>query len=269
MTSVPKLELKNIYKHFQDVGVRTVEALRDINLAVTGGEFVSIVGASGCGKTTLLRMVDGLESPSSGSILLDGQPVGKANTDRAFVFQADSLLPWRTILENVAIGLELQGMEARERRRMAAEYIALVGLRGFEGHYPHQISGGMRQRANLARALVVNPELLLMDEPFASLDAQTREIMQSELLRIWSASKKTVVFVTHQIDEAVYLSDRIVVLCARPGSIKEEVLIDMPRPRPLATKRTAEFVQYTDRVWSLIESDVRESISLELSPDSA
>ena len=204
-----KLELKDISMLFSRRG-RRFEALRDVSLQVAPGQFISIVGASGCGKTTLLRIVDGLSKPTRGEVWVDGRAVDRPGPDRGFVFQHDALFPWRTVLDNVIFGLEVQGRPKREARERADVLVRLVGLTGFEQHFPHELSGGMRQRANLARALTIDPDVLLMDEPFASLDAQTREIMQSELLRIWRSNRKTVLFVTHQIDEALYLADRVV-----------------------------------------------------------
>jgi NitT/TauT family transport system ATP-binding protein len=257
-----KLEIRRVSKWFETGSGQVVEALRDVSLDVDEGEFVSIVGASGCGKTTLLRIVDGLIAPSGGEVRLDGRPIAGPGRDRALVFQLDALFPWRTVTDNVLFGLEVQGRVDDDARRRAAELLRFVGLAGFERSYPHQLSGGMRQRVNLARALAVDPEVLLMDEPFASLDAQTREIMQTELLRIWSASRKTVVFITHQIDEAIYLSDRVVVLTSRPGRLGEVLTVDLPRPRGLDIKRTAEFGELVGRVWRRIESEVRESVGV-------
>jgi NitT/TauT family transport system ATP-binding protein len=237
-----------------------LEALRDISLSVAGGEFIALVGPSGCGKTTLLRIVAGLAQASSGTVRLDGRIVTEPQPDRGFVFQSDNLLPWRTVLANAMIGPEIGGKTGPETRRRIVDLLKLVGLAGFEHYFPRQLSGGMRQRVNLARALAVDPEILLMDEPFSALDAQTREIMQTELLRIWEEGRKTVLFVTHQIDEAVYLADRVVVLGRRPGRIHEIVEIGLPRPRPLSVKRTPDFVAYVDRIWRLIEEDVRESV---------
>src|SRR5713226_3678170 len=185
-----KLETNGLSKTFYKGGL-PIEVLRDVNIGVGEGEFVSVVGASGCGKTTLLRLLDGLIEPSSGSVAIDGRIVGKPGPERAFVFQQDSLLPWRSITDNSLLGPELQRKDMGAARRLAADFIRLVGLPGFERHYPHELSGGMRQRVNLARALTVEPEVLLMDEPFAALDAQTREIMQAELLRIWLETRKT------------------------------------------------------------------------------
>ena len=257
-----KLETRGLSKTFRKSDM-AVEALRDINLSIRDGEFVAIVGASGCGKTTFLRLLDGLLEPTSGTVAIDSKVVRKPGPDRGFVFQQDCLFPWRTVLDNTVFGPEVQGRDMSAARKLAGGLLHLAGLDGFDRYYPHELSGGMRQRVNLARALTVGPEVLLMDEPFASLDAQTREIMQSELLRIWRETKKTVVFVTHQIEEAVFLSDRVLVFTVRPGRVKEEVLIDLPRPRELAIKRTAEFVRYTDRIWRLIEEEVRESMGRE------
>jgi NitT/TauT family transport system ATP-binding protein len=247
-----KLAISRLNKSFGDL-----EALRGINLAVERGEFISVVGPSGCGKTTFLRIIAGLEQATSGEVLLDGHAVRKPGSDRGFVFQNDSLLPWRTVLDNAVIGRELSGSIGPADRQHTMELLKLVGLEGFEHYHPRQLSGGMRQRVNLARALAIDPEILLMDEPFAALDAQTREIMQTELLRIWERGQKTVLFVTHQIDEAVFLSDRVLVFARRPGRLQAEVKIPLPRPRNLAMKRTSEFVALVDRIWRMIEDDVR------------
>jgi len=237
-----------------------LEALRGIDLAVAPGEFISLVGPSGCGKTTFLRIVAGLEQATSGRVLIDGRLVSRPGHDRGFVFQNDSLLPWRTVLGNAMIGPEVAGSAGPAARRRTLELLKLVGLAGFESYYPRQLSGGMRQRVNLARALAIDPDILLMDEPFSALDAQTREIMQTELLRIWEQGRKTVLFVTHQIDEAVFLSDRVLVFARRPGRVQDSVDVTLARPRELDIKRTPEFVRYVDRIWRLIEDDVRASV---------
>ncbi len=257
-----KLEFASLNKQFTSRG-SSVEVLRDIDFAVREGEFLSIVGASGCGKTTLLRIIDGLETFDSGQMLIDGQPSSTPGPDRGFVFQQDNLLPWRTIAANVRLGLELQGVPRREAEREVSRYLEVVGLAGFAKHYPHELSGGMRQRANLARGFCIAPDILLMDEPFAALDAQTREIMQSELLRIWGITKRnTVVFITHQIDEAIYLSDRVLVLTARPGRVKEVIDVPFERPRDLHLKRRPEFAALNDHIWSLIEEEVRAAMAI-------
>lgn len=254
-----QLEIKNLSMTYNSKR-GSVEVLRDVSLTFEAGEFVSLVGASGCGKTTLLRIVDGLVKPIDGEIWVDGKRVTAPGPDRAFVFQQDALFPWRNVLKNVVFGLELRSGRRRESLERALELINLVGLKGFENYHPHELSGGMRQRANLARALAVNPDLLLMDEPFAALDAQTRELMQAELLKIWRSAQKTVLFVTHQLDEAIYLSDKVVVMTSRPGRVKEVIKIDFPRPRELAIKRTAEFGAYENRIWQLIEKEVRRDL---------
>ena len=194
---------------------------------------------SGCGKTTLLRIVAGLEAASAGAVLLDGRAVRGPGGDRGFVFQSDNLLPWRSVFDNAMIGPEVAGRAGPAEKSRTRDLLKLVGLEGFENYFPRQLSGGMRQRVNLARALAIDPQILLMDEPFSALDAQTREIMQTELMRIWEKGRKTVLFVTHQIDEAVFLSDRVLVLARRPGRVQETVAITLPRPRTLAVKRTA------------------------------
>jgi NitT/TauT family transport system ATP-binding protein len=251
----PKLQISRLAKSFGEL-----QALHDINLAIERGEFIAVVGPSGCGKTTFLRIVAGLEPASSGEVELDGRAVTGPGGDRGFVFQTDNLLPWRTVFANAIIGREVAGRVGPAERRRTLELLKLVGLEGFENYHPRQLSGGMRQRVNLARALAIDPQVLLMDEPFSSLDAQTREIMQTELMRIWEAGRKTVLFVTHQIDEAVFLADRVLVFARRPGRLRESVAIELARPRTLAIKRTAEFVRYVDHIWRLIEDDVRASV---------
>lgn len=253
-----KLVAKNLSKWFGDL-----QALADVNLTVEDGEFVALVGPSGCGKTTFLRTVAGLEAADEGAVYLADQKIAGPGRDRGFVFQQDSLLPWRTVMENTIVGLELAGrLDGAEAARVR-KLLELVGLNGFENYHPRQLSGGMRQRVNLARALAIDPKVLLMDEPFSALDAQTREIMQTELQRIWEEGRKTVLFVTHQIDEAVFLADRVLVFARRPGRLLEDIRIDLPRPRNMATKRKPEFVALVDRIWRLIENDVRESVLVE------
>jgi NitT/TauT family transport system ATP-binding protein len=233
---------------------RTLRAVDGVSLELPAGSFVSVVGPSGCGKTSLLNAVAGLQADFAGRVMVHGRTVTGPGRERALVFQQAALLPWRTVLGNVAYGLECHRVGRAEARRRARELIEVVDLAGFEHHYPHELSGGMQQRVNLARALAVDPSLLLMDEPFAALDAQTREYMQGELTRIWSIRRKTVLFITHQIDEAVYLSDRVVVLSARPGRVKAVVEVGLPRPRRLSAKRTPEFLEFERRVWDLIET---------------
>jgi NitT/TauT family transport system ATP-binding protein len=228
------LEVRRLSKIFfeqNDPRKPGLVALYNISLALRKNEFVSLLGPSGCGKTTLIRIIAGLLTADRGEVLVNSQVVNSPGRDRCMVFQQFGLLPWRTVMSNVEFGLEIDGVPREERRTLAEKYLELVGLKGFENYYPHQISGGMQQRVGIARALSKKPEILLMDEPFGAVDAQTREQLQEELLKIWAQTENTVVFVTHSIDEAIYLSDRVVVMQARPGRIKEEVTIDLPRPR--------------------------------------
>jgi NitT/TauT family transport system ATP-binding protein len=258
-TSV-KLEARDVtVEYFMPRSGQRLLALEDITFTVASGEFVSIVGPSGCGKSTFLNAVDGLVPLKRGRLRLDGRDITKPGRDRAMVFQSPSLLPWRTVTGNIMYGLELHGRKRDPAAQATvAHLIQMVGLNGFEHAYPSELSGGMQQRVNLARALAIDPELLLLDEPFASLDAQTREFMQFELLRIWQSARKTALFITHQIDEAIYLSDRVLVFSARPGTIRKSIDIDLPRPRPLHVKREPKFLAYADEVWALIEEEGRK-----------
>ncbi|MDQ3097547.1 MAG: ABC transporter ATP-binding protein [Chloroflexota bacterium] len=250
MTTHLALSARGVQMQYRDRATgSSLVAIENIDLDVPDGAFVSLLGPSGCGKSTFLKIVNGLLPATAGEIKL--HRVAKGRED-AMVFQDAALFPWYSVLDNVAYGLVCAGVPRREARRRAAPFIDLVGLQGFAERYPYQLSGGMQQRANLARALAVDAAILLMDEPFAALDAQTREVMQAELLRIWNASRKTVLFVTHQIDEAVYLSDRVVVMAARPGRIIADITIELPRPRPLSVKRTPEFAAYEEQIWRLI-----------------
>ena len=224
------LEIVGVSKRFIAEG-KEMEALKEVSLSIDEREFVCFIGPSGCGKTTLLRIVAGLEEPSSGSVSLDGQTITGPGPERGMVFQEYSLFPWRTVIENVGFGLELKGMGRPSREALSRQYIEMVGLERFEQRYPHELSGGMKQRVAIARALVNEPRAILMDEPFGALDAQTRNTMQTELLRIWSDKRKTVLFVTHSVDEAIYLADTIIIMSARPGRIKDRIEINLPRPR--------------------------------------
>ncbi|WP_410764541.1 ABC transporter ATP-binding protein [Haloferax sp. DFSO60] len=228
---------------------RTVRALADVNFSVEDGEFVCIVGPSGCGKTTLFRIIAGLEDATAGVVKLDGSPVSGPGTDRGMVFQEYGLFPWRTVAENVAFGLEEQGIEEPTRSARVDEMLQLVGLDGFSDAYPKELSGGMKQRVGIARALAVDPELLLMDEPFGAVDAQTRDMLHGELLDIWSETDKTVLFVTHDVEEAVTLADRVVVMAADPGRVREIVSIDIDRPRG---RTESEFAEYVEQIRDLI-----------------
>jgi NitT/TauT family transport system ATP-binding protein len=250
------LEVRNLCMRF-GAADKEVEVLKDLDFSVEEGEFVSILGPSGCGKTTSLRMIGGLVPYEQGSIKIGGQEVVGPGKDRGFVFQQDGLYPWLTVLENIVFGLTIRGVAKAEREAVGRRYVDLVGLSGFEKYFPYEISGGMRQRTNLARALVIDPAILLMDEPFAALDAQNREIMQHELLRICQQTGKTVLLVTHQIDEAIYLSKRVIVMSSRPGQVRKVIPIEFPWPRPLEIKRDPKFIQYTGELWDLIEGDVK------------
>jgi NitT/TauT family transport system ATP-binding protein len=245
-----------------------VPALDGVSFQVARGELVAVVGPSGCGKSSLLFVVNGLLPPTGGEVRVDGQVINGPSADRALVFQDAALLPWRTVQANVELPLELRGLPAAGRRESARRHLRLVGLEAFQGFFPHQLSGGMRQRVGLARALSVEPSVLLMDEPFAALDAQTRQLMGAELLRLWEADKKTVLFVTHDLDEAIYLADRVVVLSARPGQVIDEVPIAIPRPRDLGIRSSPEFGAYRQRLWARLEREVLTALARGYEPDS-
>lgn len=253
---VPFIQARAITLTFRPKDREPVTALKGFSLEVVKGEFVSIVGPSGCGKSTFLNILLGLLKPDQGEMQLNGTRIVGPGQERAMVFQEFGLLPWRTVLANVELGLELKGVSASIRRERAMDLVGMAGLLGFENHYPHELSGGMKQRVGLARALATDPEVLLMDEPFAALDAQTRDLMQAELLQIWDRAKKTVIFVTHSIEEAAYLSDRVVVMSARPGRIKEILKIELPRPRDYEMRLTPEFNDIKSRIWSTLKEEL-------------
>ncbi len=234
-----KLEVRNVSKLFRS-DAREVDALKNVSFEVEAGSFLVIIGPSGCGKSSLLRIVGGLIPPSQGEVLIDGKVVTGPGPDRSIVFQNFRLLPWRKVIGNVQLGLEINGTEKERREDLAKKYLELVGLSGFENYYPVELSGGMQQRVGLARALVVNPDILLMDEPFGSVDAQTREQLQTELLKLWTQTGKTIIFITHDIDEAIYLGDTILVMSPRPGMVQDMVAVDLPKPR---WERKAEIIE--------------------------
>lgn len=252
--------IKNIGQTFRRKSVKGVAtpdftALSNINLDVDKGEFIAIVGPSGCGKSTLLDILAGLTKQTSGEIFIDGKLITGPALDRGIVLQGYALFPWRTVKQNVEFGLEVKKITKEERQKISEHFIRFVGLEGFEDRYPVELSGGMKQRVAIARALAYDPEVLLMDEPFAAVDAQTRETMQDELLRIWDNTKKTIIFITHSIDEAVYLADRVVVLTGNPGTIKEIIPVKLPRPRYKGDiKSSAEFVATRHRIWKLLQN---------------
>ena len=233
-----------------------ISALQDFNLDIREGEFFTLLGPSGCGKSTFLNVLAGLARKSGGSISIDSQAASGINREQGVVFQGYALFPWRTVLQNIEVGLEIRKIPKRERRETAEQFLHLVGLAGFGQRYPHELSGGMRQRVAIARSLAYSPSLLLMDEPFAALDAQTREILQSELLRIWEQHKTTIVFITHSLDEAIYLSDRIAVMTHRPGRIKSVLDIALPRPRPAEIRHAPAFVQLREQAWDVLRDEV-------------
>ena len=234
-------------------------ALQPTDLTVKPGEFVAILGPSGCGKSTLLRIVAGLDQPTGGGVSLDGVPVTTPGPDRGMVFQSYTLFPWLTVAQNIRFGLAERGLPDAEQQAVAARFIARTGLRGFENHWPRQLSGGMQQRCALARALANDPEILLLDEPFGALDHQTRELMQELLLEIWEADRKTVLFVTHDIDEAIFLANRVVVMSARPGRIKADVAVPLPYPRDWTMKTTPDFAALKARLMGEIREEVRKA----------
>ena len=256
--NVPIIEIQNVSKVFGK-GTGQVVALDMANLDISDGEFTVIIGPSGCGKSTLLYLLAGFERPTEGRILLDGSLIDKPGPDRGFVFQDYALFPWQTVLGNVMFGLVNNGWGKKEAREIALEYINLVNLSGFEHAYPHTLSGGMKQRVGLARALAYDPKVLLMDEPFGALDAQTRKYMQGELIRIWERTRKTVVFVTHSVIEAVFLADRIIVMTARPGTVKGCIRVDLPRPRDYTGE---DYLAVRERVLGLLEEEVMKGIRL-------
>jgi NitT/TauT family transport system ATP-binding protein len=263
--SAAKLSIERVDKVFEGRS-GSVAALEDITLDVADGEFLVVVGPSGCGKSTLLDLLAGLSAPTSGRLLVDGRPIAGPGPDRGVVFQQYALLPWRTALRNVEFGLEGRGLTRRQRAGTAHHYLDLVGLDGFADRYPHELSGGMRQRVAIARALAFDPDVLLMDEPFAALDAQTRETLQDELLRIWQSTNKTVVFITHGIDEAVYLGRRVAVLTSRPGRIKAVVDIDLgDRTATDDVRSTPLFAEYRHRIWAELRGEVVRAQRSELS----
>jgi len=260
--SAVKIRFEHVRKEFVVRGEgggpgRSFTALEDITLDVGAGEFLTLVGPSGCGKSTLLDLLGGLTAPTSGRILLDGRPIAGPGRDRGIVFQQYALFPWRTAAENIEFGLDIAGLKPKQRRDIARHFLDLVGLSGFADRYPHELSGGMKQRVAIARSLAYDPEVLLMDESFAALDAQTRETLQGELLRIWRATGKTIVFITHGIDEAIVLGQRVAVMTSRPGRIKQEIDIpDVLRGEADDVRSLPEFGSVRHEVWTLLREEV-------------
>jgi NitT/TauT family transport system ATP-binding protein len=252
----PLLSVQSVKRDFNVRG-KNVLALDTVDLALDEGEFVTVVGPSGCGKSTLLNLVVGLLAPSAGQILFRGRPVDGINPEIGYVTQKDNLLPWRTLIQNVEVSLEIRGVDKSARRARAGELIERVGLGGFEEHYPHELSGGMRQRANIIRTLIYDPQLILMDEPFGPLDAQTRIVLQEQLLKLWLASKKTILFITHDLVEAITLADRVVVMTSRPGRVKHVASVPIPRPRDVYEIHSSpEFREVYNILWRELRPEV-------------
>ena len=250
-----QLSIRGVSRTFTGTRGQTTQALLPIDFEVRENDFVTILGPSGCGKSTLLRIVAGLDYPTEGRVLLDGQTVEGPGADRGVVFQSYTLFPWLTIAQNIRFGLRERGMSEADQKERSDFFIAKVGLRGFENHYPKQLSGGMQQRTAIARALANDPKILLMDEPFGALDNQTRVLMQELLLGIWEAERKTVMFVTHDIDEAIFMANRVAVFSARPGRIKTELAVDLPHPRHYTIKTSPEFMELKARLTEEIRAE--------------
>ncbi|GFN30149.1 ABC transporter ATP-binding protein [Paenibacillus xylaniclasticus] len=261
-----KISAKQVFMQFKSTNDaknnEPITVLDGFDLEVREGEFLAVLGPSGCGKSTFLHILAGLSKQTSGAIAVDGVPIDGVNKKSGVVFQGYALFPWRTVLQNVEVGLQIRGVRSKERKQIAREYIQLVGLQDFENRYPHELSGGMKQRVAIARSLAYSPDVLLMDEPFAALDAQTREILQSELLRIWEAKKTTIVFITHSLDEAIYLADRVAVMTARPGKVKELIDIPLERPRAAEIRNSESFISLRQRAWEILKDEVDRSQQL-------
>ena len=257
-----KISIQNTSKIFKSVKGDVV-ALKDLSMDIQDGEFVVIVGASGCGKTTLLNLMAGFETPTQGKILLNNQPVEGVNPQCGMIFQQYALFPWKTVRGNVEFGLKMKGMPKAERRTIGAKFIDIVGLTKFSKVYPHHLSGGMKQRVSIARALANNPEVMLLDEPFAALDAMTRQVLQEQLVRIYEKHKKTIIFITHSIDEALLLSSRIIIMTARPGRIAQDIVNDLPFPRNAEVQLSNRYVELKRIIWDTVQAEVLKSMEVE------
>jgi sulfonate transport system ATP-binding protein len=256
----PAIELRGVSKRFRTPDGSIFTAMADVDLTVESGQFCAVVGPSGCGKSTTLTLVSGLEPASEGDVLVHGEPVTAIGEDVGFVFQSDALLPWKTVLDNVAIGPRFRSVARGEAHERARDWLRRVGLSPFEDRHPHQLSGGMRKRVALAQSLINEPEILLMDEPFSALDVQTRSIMSNELLGLWEQSRPSVVFVTHDLEEAIALADRVVVMTAGPGTVKDVYEIDLPRPRQVPEIRfDPRFVELYEEIWNTLRDEVQRA----------
>ena len=260
--SEPKISVRGVTKTFSSKRGE-VTALKDLSLDIQDGEFLVIVGASGCGKSTLLNLLAGFDLATEGQVLLDGRPVTGITPECGMIFQQYALFPWKTVQENVEFGLKMKRMPKKERKERAARFIDLVSLNGFEKTYPHHLSGGMKQRVSIARSLANNPQVMLLDEPFAALDAMTRQVLQEQLVRIYEKHRKTIIFITHSIDEALLLSSRIVVMTARPGRIAQEITNDLPHPRNADVQLSDRYLELKRHIWSSVQAEVMKSMEVE------
>ncbi len=262
-----KIAVQNVSKVFQSRQGKNqgkeVVALKDLSMEVKDGEFLVIVGASGCGKTTLLNLVAGFDRPTDGQILLDGNPVSGITPECGMIFQQYALFPWKTVQENVEFGMKMKRMPHKERKERADRFIDIVGLQGFERSYPHHLSGGMKQRVSIARSLANDPKVLLLDEPFAALDAMTRQVLQEQLVRIYEKHRKTIIFITHSIDEALLLSSRIMVMTARPGRIAQEIVNNLPHPRNADVQLSNRYMELKRTIWDSVQAEVMKSMEVE------
>ncbi len=259
---IPKIEVRGISKIF-DTKEGEIIALKDLSFSIQDGEFLVIVGASGCGKTTLLDLIAGFTSPNTGQVLLQGREVSGVNPQCGMIFQQYALFPWKTVQNNVEFGLKMKRMPKNKRETIAKKFIELVGLKGFENSYPKALSGGMKQRVSIARALANDPEVMLLDEPFAALDAMTRQVLQEQLARIYEKHKKTIIFITHSIDEALLLSSRIIIMTARPGRIAQDIANDLPHPRNASVGLSARYTELKREIWDTVQAEVLKSMEVE------
>lgn len=255
MSNASMISIQGVSKHYG-----SFQALEQVDLDVAQGEFVVLLGASGCGKSTLLNLITGFDHPTSGRIVVNGRPVNKVDPNCGMVFQQYALFPWLTVLENVGFGLKMKGVPKARRNEVAQRFVEMVGLKGFEDRFPSALSGGMRQRVSIARVLANDPDVILLDEPFAALDAMTRQVLQDELLRIYEKSRKTIVFITHSIDEALLLSTRMLIMSARPGRVVTDIRNDLPMPRNAEVQLSPRYNQLKSQIWKTVQAEVMRSL---------